>query len=79
MKHDDPNSVLVEPGKPWNWSDLPKSGALQVACNIPGHSEAGMVRVDRHRSVEENRMSRYLFAVAVALLGRHRQVRPPAT
>ncbi len=44
MKHDDPNSVLVEPGKTMElvWI-FPKSGALQVACNIPGHSEAGMV------------------------------------
>ena len=44
MKHDDPNSVLVEPGKTMElvWT-FPKSGALQVACNIPGHSEAGMV------------------------------------
>ena len=44
MKHDDPNSVLVEPGKTMElvWT-FPKSGALQVACNVPGHSEAGMV------------------------------------
>ncbi|MDG4552900.1 MAG: plastocyanin/azurin family copper-binding protein [Candidatus Competibacter sp.] len=44
MKHDDPNSVLIEPGKTMElvWT-FPKSGVLQVACNIPGHSEAGMV------------------------------------
>jgi len=43
MRHDDPNSVLVEPGKTMElvWI-FPKSGVLQVACNIPGHSEAGM-------------------------------------
>ena len=44
MKHDDPNSVLVEPGKTMElvWT-FPKSGTLHVACNVPGHSEAGMV------------------------------------
>lgn len=44
MKHDDPNSVLVEPGKnaELTWT-FPKSGELQYACNIPGHSEAGML------------------------------------
>lgn len=44
MKHDDSNSVLVEPGKTMElvWT-FPKSGALQVACDLPGHSEAGMV------------------------------------
>jgi len=44
MKHDDPNSVLVEPGKTaeltWTFS---KAGALEFACNIPGHYQAGMV------------------------------------
>lgn len=43
MKHDDPNSVLVEPGKTaelvWKFS---KSIELEFACNIPGHYEAGM-------------------------------------
>ena len=44
MKHDDPNSVLVEPGKTMElaWT-FPKSGTLQFACNVPGHSEAGMM------------------------------------
>lgn len=44
MKHDDPNSVLVEPGQTAEliWV-FPKSGELQFACNVPGHSEAGMV------------------------------------
>ncbi len=44
MRHDDPNSVLVEPGKQaeltWTFS---KSGSLEFACNIPGHYQAGMV------------------------------------
>jgi uncharacterized cupredoxin-like copper-binding protein len=44
MKHDDPNSVLVEPGKTaeltWTFT---KAGALEFACNIPGHYQAGMV------------------------------------
>ncbi|WP_339530473.1 cupredoxin family protein [Pseudomonas mucidolens] len=44
MQHDDPNSVLVEPGKTaeltWTFS---KAGALEFACNIPGHYQAGMV------------------------------------
>ena len=46
MRHDDPNSVLLEPGKSaeivWKFPDL--AGAqLQFACNIPGHAESGMV------------------------------------
>lgn len=44
MQHDDPNSVLVEPGKTaeltWTFS---KATALEFACNIPGHYQAGMV------------------------------------
>ncbi|MDY7065204.1 hypothetical protein PsexTeo8_16310 [Pseudomonas extremaustralis] len=44
MKHDDPNSVLVEPGKTaeltWTFS---KATGLEFACNIPGHYQAGMV------------------------------------
>ncbi|POA23654.1 MULTISPECIES: copper-resistant cuproprotein CopI [unclassified Pseudomonas] len=44
MKHDDPNSVLVEPGKTaeltWTFS---KASSLEFACNIPGHYQAGMV------------------------------------
>lgn len=44
MKHDDPNSVLVEPGKSaeltWTFG---KATALEFACNIPGHYQAGMV------------------------------------
>ncbi|MDY7565409.1 cupredoxin family protein [Pseudomonas sp. RTC3] len=44
MKHDAPNSVLVEPGKTaeltWTFS---KASNLEFACNIPGHYQAGMV------------------------------------
>lgn len=44
MKHDDPNSVLLEPGKSaelvWNFS---KAGHLEFACNVPGHYQLGMV------------------------------------
>jgi uncharacterized cupredoxin-like copper-binding protein len=44
MKHDDPNSVLVEPGKTaeltWIFT---KATSLEFACNIPGHYQAGMV------------------------------------
>ena len=44
MQHDDPNSVLVEPGKTaeltWTFS---KATGLEFACNIPGHYQAGMV------------------------------------
>ncbi|WP_122666463.1 cupredoxin domain-containing protein [Pseudomonas viridiflava] len=44
MKHDDPNSVLVEPGKTteltWTFA---KAGNLEFACNLPGHYQAGMV------------------------------------
>ncbi|MBH8610532.1 cupredoxin family protein [Pseudomonas mohnii] len=44
MKHDDPNSVLVAPGKTaeltWTFS---KATNLEFACNVPGHYQAGMV------------------------------------
>ena len=44
MKHDDHNSVLVEPGKTaeltWTFT---KASGLEFACNIPGHYQAGMV------------------------------------
>lgn len=44
MQHDDPNSVLVAPGKTaeltWTFS---KATSLEFACNIPGHYQAGMV------------------------------------
>ncbi|MDD0973967.1 cupredoxin domain-containing protein [Pseudomonas fontis] len=44
MKHDDPNMVMVDPGKQgeltWTFS---KPGAIEFACNVPGHYQAGMV------------------------------------
>lgn len=44
MTHDDPNSVLVEPGKMAEliWK-FPRETTLEFACNIPGHYESGMV------------------------------------
>ncbi|MEE8332558.1 MAG: cupredoxin domain-containing protein [Alphaproteobacteria bacterium] len=43
MAHDDPNSVLLEPGKSaeivWKFAT---SAKLEFACNVPGHYETGM-------------------------------------
>lgn len=44
MKHDDPNSVLLEPGETaeivWTFGG---SEGLEFGCNVPGHYESGMV------------------------------------
>ena len=44
MMHDDPNSVLLEPGKTaeivWKFTE---KADLEFACNVPGHYQAGMV------------------------------------
>ncbi len=42
--HDEPNSVLLEPGQSAEivWT-FPRSGTLEFACNVPGHYETGMV------------------------------------
>ena len=44
MQHNDPNSVLLEPGDKkqviWTFSN---TGRLKFACNVPGHYESGMV------------------------------------
>lgn len=44
MEHNDPNSVLLEPGQSgeivWTFS---KAADLEFACNVPGHYDAGMV------------------------------------
>jgi uncharacterized cupredoxin-like copper-binding protein len=44
MAHDDPNSVLLEPGKKseviWKFT---KVMDLEFACNVPGHYDAGMM------------------------------------
>jgi len=43
MKHDDPNSVLLEPGESkevvWKFSE---KSSIEFACNVPGHYQAGM-------------------------------------
>jgi uncharacterized cupredoxin-like copper-binding protein len=43
MKHDDPNSVLLEPGQSeevvWTFSE---QGNIEFACNVPGHYQSGM-------------------------------------
>lgn len=43
MKHDHPNSVLLEPGESdeltWTFSE---PAELEFACNVPGHYQAGM-------------------------------------
>jgi uncharacterized cupredoxin-like copper-binding protein len=50
MTHDDPNAVLIEPGKTaelvWKFT---KDTTLEFACNLPGHYEAGMVGQFRFR------------------------------
>lgn len=42
--HNDPNSVLLEPGKTGEviWK-FPEHAELEFACNVPGHYDAGMV------------------------------------
>ncbi|WP_324733781.1 cupredoxin domain-containing protein [Pseudomonas paeninsulae] len=44
MAHNDPNSVLIEPGatKELVWT-FTKSTSLEFACNMPGHYQSGMV------------------------------------
>lgn len=44
MDHDDPNSVLLEPGQAAELVWTFKSPMdLEFACNVPGHYESGMV------------------------------------
>ncbi|WP_419900811.1 cupredoxin domain-containing protein [Roseomonas sp. USHLN139] len=44
MRHDDPNAVLVDPGKTEEMVfKFTKATTLEFACNIPGHYESGMV------------------------------------
>lgn len=42
--HDDPNSLLLEPGKSGEiiWK-FPKHAKLEFACNVPGHYDSGMM------------------------------------
>ena len=41
--HNEPNSLLLEPGKTGKiaWT-FPEGAELEFACNVPGHYEAGM-------------------------------------
>ncbi len=43
MKHDDPNSLLLEPGQSRElvWT-FPENADIEFACNVPGHYQAGM-------------------------------------
>ncbi len=42
--HDEPNSVLLEPGQTGEivWT-FPDGGEIEIACNVPGHYDGGMV------------------------------------
>ena len=44
MVHDEPNAVTLGPGEKktliWKFSE---AGVIEVACNIPGHYQAGML------------------------------------
>ncbi len=44
MAHDDPNSILLEPGESaeLTWT-FRKADHLEYACNLPGHYQLGMV------------------------------------
>ena len=44
MEHDDPNSALLEPGQSAEivWK-FPEAMAMEFACNVPGHYDAGMM------------------------------------
>jgi uncharacterized cupredoxin-like copper-binding protein len=44
MQHDDPNSILLEPGQSGEviWT-FDTDSELEIGCNVPGHYEAGMV------------------------------------
>ena len=46
MKHNDPNTVSLEPGESakLSWKFMGKDTVV-LACNIPGHFEAGMKKV----------------------------------
>lgn len=44
MDHNDPNSLLLEPGKTGEviWA-FTNAGKIEFACNVPGHYDAGMM------------------------------------
>ncbi len=50
MEHDDPNSLLLEPGKSgevvWTFSG---DADLEFACNVPGHYDSGMMGQINHK------------------------------
>ena len=52
MGHDDPNSVLLNPGetKELVWRFSGRDQQLEFACNVPGHYQAGMVGQFRTRT-----------------------------
>lgn len=44
MGHDDPNSMLLEPGEDGSLTwQFPAKATLEFACNVPGHYESGMM------------------------------------
>lgn len=45
MMHDDPNSVLLEPGQEAEviWQFTEDADGVLIACNVPGHRQGGMV------------------------------------
>ena len=45
MGHDDPNSILLNPGesKEFVWRFGEGVNGLEFACNVPGHYQAGMI------------------------------------
>jgi uncharacterized cupredoxin-like copper-binding protein len=51
MAHNDPNSILVNPGETreltWTFSG---DAELEFACNMPGHYQAGMVGEFKHEA-----------------------------
>ena len=52
MGHDDPNSILLNPGesKELVWRFGKQLNGLEFACNVPGHYQAGMVGRFRSKS-----------------------------
>ena len=60
--HEEPNSVLLEPGKSGEvvWT-FPDHATLEFACNVPGHYDSGMVgdiKLSHYILVLERRCSR---------------------
>lgn len=55
MMHDDPNSLLLEPGAEaeliWTFTE---AGDYGFACNVPGHFEAGMAGAFDFQGAEQS-------------------------